>query len=304
MPVIDVPFDRVAIDLVGPLHPCSDRGHRYILVLVDYATRYPEATPLKSIEAERVAEELVVMFTRLGFPREVLTDMGSQFTSKVMKEVSRLLSIKQLTTTPYHPACNGLVERFNGSLKSLLRKICEERPKDWDRYIAPLLFAYRETPHDSTGFAPFELLYGRTVRGPMSILRDLWTEDVETPETKTVYQYVIDLKNRLEETCKLAQKELAKSKARYTKYYNRRARARKFAVGDEVLLLLPTDHNKLIMHWKGPFTVVETVTPMDYKIDLGTCKKTFHVNLLKQYHRRDAYVGSACISVEEGIFQV
>ncbi len=303
MPVIDVPFDRVAIDLVGPLNPCSDRGNRYILVLVDYATRYPEATPMKSIEAERVAEELVVMFTRLGIPREVLTDLGTQFTSRVMKEVSRLLSIKQLTTTPYHPSCNGLVERFNGSLKSLLRKICEEKPKDWDRYIAPLLFAYRETPHDSTGFAPFELLYGRTVRGPMSILRELWTGEVETPETKTIYQYVIDLKNRLEETCKMARAELLKSKARYRKNYNRKAKSRKFAVGDEVLLLLPTDHNKLIMHWKGPFTVVEKVSQLDYKIDLGKCQKTFHANLLKLYHRRDGKV-AACIPVELGIFQV
>ena len=74
---------------------------------MDYATRYPEAIPLPGIEAERVAEALFNMFTRLGFPSEILTDMGSQFTSAVMKEVSRLLSIKMLTTTPYHPCCNG-----------------------------------------------------------------------------------------------------------------------------------------------------------------------------------------------------
>ena len=79
------------------------------------------------------------MFTRLGFPSEILTDMGSQFTSAVMKEVSRLLSIKMLTTSPYHPCCNGLVEKFNGTLKSILRKICTENPKDWDRFIPALL---------------------------------------------------------------------------------------------------------------------------------------------------------------------
>ncbi|XP_072048962.1 LOW QUALITY PROTEIN: uncharacterized protein [Amphiura filiformis] len=293
MPVIDTPFDRVAIDLVGPIHPCSERGHRYILVLVDYATRYPEAAPLKSIEAERVAEELVVMFSRLGVPREVLTDLGSQFTSGIMKEVSRLLSIKQLTTTPYHPACNGLVERFNGTLKALLKKICEERPKDWDRYVAPLLFAYRETPQDSTGFAPFDLLYGRTVRGPMAILHELWTGEVKTMETKNTYQYVIDLKDRLEETCQLAKEEIQKSKARYKKNYDRHARVRKFSVGDEVLLLLPTDNNKLLMHWKGPFPIIQKIGSLDYKIDLGHTQKTFHANLLKQYHRRE--VVSICM---------
>ena len=81
-----------------------------------------------------------------------------------MKEVSRLLSMKQLVTTPYHPMCNGLVERFNGTMKQMLKRMCAERPKDWDRYLPALLFAYREVPQESLGFSPFELLYGRTVR--------------------------------------------------------------------------------------------------------------------------------------------
>ncbi|KAJ8029627.1 hypothetical protein HOLleu_29069 [Holothuria leucospilota] len=287
MPLIDAPFDRVGVDIVGPIQPCSERGHKYILVMMDYATRYPEATPMKTIEAERVAEELMIMFTRLGIPREILTDLGSQFTSGVMKELSRLLSIKNLTTTPYHPACNGLVERFNASLKSMLKKLCEEKPKDWDRYIAPILFAYRETPQDSTGFSPFELLYGRTIRGPMGILRELWTRQIDVPETKLAYQYVLDLKERLEETCKIAQKELAKNLVRYKKYYNRRARNRQFSAGEEVLLLLPTEKSKLLLQWKGPFRVVAKQGALDYKIALGSGEKTFHANLLKKYHRRD-----------------
>ncbi len=107
MPLIEVPFERVAVDIVGPLHPISDRGKRYILTIVDYATRYPEAIPLARIETVDVAEALFQVFTRVGVPKEILTDMGAQFTSAVMTEVSRLLSIKQLTTTPYHPMCNG-----------------------------------------------------------------------------------------------------------------------------------------------------------------------------------------------------
>jgi len=181
MPLIDLPFKRVAVDLVGPIAPMTDRGNRYILTMVDYATRYPEATALKSIEAETVAEALVTMFTRVGVPGEVLSDQGSQFMSGVMKEVSRLLSMSQLVTTPYHPMCNGLVERFNGTLMSILKRMCAERPKDWDRYLPTLLFAYREVPQESLGFSPFELLYGRTVRGPMSILKELWTKQGTEP---------------------------------------------------------------------------------------------------------------------------
>ena len=162
MPIIDIPFQRIAVDLVGPIEPMTERKNRYILTIVDYATRYPEAVPLAKIDTETVAEALVEVFSRVGIPNEILTDMGTQFTSDLMKEVGRLLSLHQLTTTPYHPMCNGLVERFNGTLKTMLKKMCVERPKDCDRYVAPLLFAYREVPQESLGFSPFELLYGRT----------------------------------------------------------------------------------------------------------------------------------------------
>ena len=177
LPLIDTPFSRIAIDLIGPIHPPSESGNRFVLTMVDYATRYPEAKALKHIDSISVAESLVQMFCRVGVPREILSDMGKQFTSDIMSEVSRLLSVKQLTSTPYNPACNGLVERFNGTLKTMLKKLCVEKPKQWDRYIDPLLFAYREAPQDSLGFSPFELLYGRTVRGPLSILKELWTEE-------------------------------------------------------------------------------------------------------------------------------
>ncbi|XP_033099549.1 uncharacterized protein LOC117103147 [Anneissia japonica] len=283
MPLVDTPFDRVAMDIVGPR---SGRGNRYILTLVDYATRYPEAVVLPSIEAERVAEAMVNVFSRVGIPKQILTDQGAQFTSQVMKEVSRLLSFRQMTTTPYHPSCNGLVERFNGTLKRMLMRMCEEKPQDWDRYLNPLLFAYREAPQESTRFSPFELLYGRTVRGPLCILKELWSGEVGESETKTTYQYVLDLRERLEKTCDLAQQELTKSQKKYKGYYDRKTRPRQYQVGDEVLLLLPTDKNKLLMHWKGPFPITKKVGVMDYTINLGTREKTFHANLLKKYYRR------------------
>ena len=118
-----------------------------------------------------MAEALVDVFSRVGIPHEILTDCGTQFTSELMKEVSRLLSLRQLNTTPYHPICNGLVEKFNGTLKRMLKKLCEEKPRDWDSYLSPLLFAYREVPQETLGFSPFELLYGRSIRGPRNSKR-------------------------------------------------------------------------------------------------------------------------------------
>lgn len=255
MPLIDVPFKRVAVDIVGPIHPVTDKGNRYILTLVDFATRYPEAIPMPSIETERVAEALIDIFSRVGVPVEMLSDMGSQFTSSIMREVSRLLSLNQLTTTPYHPMTNGMVERFNGTLKQMLKRMCADRPRDWDKYINPVLFAYREVPQESLRFSPFDLVYGRHVRGPMGILKELWTKEIDDPQVKSTYQYVLDLRERLETTAELARENLEKASQRQAKFFNKSTRAKNMKVGDKVLVLLPTDSNKLLMQWKGPFSV-------------------------------------------------
>lgn len=285
VPVIEVPFKRVAVDLVGPIEPRSEQGNRYILTLVDYATRYPEATALTGIDTEQVAEALINIFSRVGVPEELVSDRGSQFTSGMMDEVRRLLSIKHLPTTPYHAMGNGLVEKFNGTLKSMLKKMCAEQPSTWDRYLPAVLFAYREAPQVSLGFSPFELLYGRTVRGPSSILRELWDQE-KVSEVNTTYQYVFELREKLEETCKLAHENLRKAQGRYKFYYDRKAKDKKFKVGDKVLLLLPTTHNKLLLQWKGPYPVVERKGQMDYIVDMNGKHKIFHANMLKRYVSR------------------
>ena len=167
-PVMGVPFERIAMDIVGPL-PRTSSGNKYILVILDYATRYPEAIAMKSVEAEKVAEELMNMFARVGIPGEILTDQGSNFTSQLLAELYRMLRVKPIKTTPYHPQTDGLVERFNQTLKSMLRRVSVQGGTDWDKLLPYVLFAYREVAQSSTGFSPFELLYGREVRGPLDV---------------------------------------------------------------------------------------------------------------------------------------
>ncbi|XP_053406591.1 uncharacterized protein LOC128559314 [Mercenaria mercenaria] len=300
MPIIDAPFQRVAVDLIGPISPVSGKGNRYILTVVDYATRYPEAVALPRIETENVAEALLDIFSRVGFPSEILSDRGSQFSSQLMEEVCRLVSLKQLFTTPYNPKCNGLCERMNGILKSMLKKMCQERPKDWDRYISAVLFAYREVPQASTGFSPFELLYGRTVRGPVQALKELWTES-EVPETRNTYEYVLDLRNRLEETCRIATESLSNAQVEYKHHYDKKARARSLEQGDKVLVLLPTSHNKLMLQWKGPFEVAEVVNKFDYKVKIGGRVGVYHINLLKKYEETEDKVCASVAVIEAEI---
>ena len=122
MEIVTEPFKKVAIDLIGEL-PRSKTGYKYILTLVDYATRYPEAIPLKTTHSRVVAEALVGIFTRVGLPEEIVSDQGANLVGNLMKELYELLGIRHIKTSVYHPEGNGLVERFNGTLKHMLKNL-------------------------------------------------------------------------------------------------------------------------------------------------------------------------------------
>ncbi|KAL5491441.1 hypothetical protein EMCRGX_G016727 [Ephydatia muelleri] len=209
------PFSRIAMDIVGPL-PKSSKEHKYILVICDYATRYPEAVPLWTCDAEAVAEELVKLFSRVGIPKEILTDQG---TSQLLAELYRLLNIHSIWTTPYHPQTDGLVDHFNQTLKAMLQRTVTQEGKDWDRLLPYLLFAYHEVPQTSTGFSPFELLNGRAVRSPLVLSR--WPG-----------------------------KQMNGAQETHKKWCDLNAREKSFEVAEKILVLLPTSTNKLLAHWQ------------------------------------------------------
>ena len=300
VPIVSEPFAKVGVDLIGPIIPRSQDGNKYVLVVVDYATKYPEAVPLKTIDAETVAEALWQIWTRVGVPKEIISDLGTQFISELMREMHSLLGTKGRTTTPYHAQANGLVERFNATLKQMIKRLCLDHPRDWDRYIPAVLFAYREVPQESMRFSPFELLYGRTVRGPMAILKDHWTKREEKPEEpRPEIKYVLNLREKLADTCEIAQQHLKRAKEKYAKHFDRKAKERWFDPGDEVLLLLPVKKNKLQLAWRGPYKIVERTSDWDYKIRVGSKVKLYHANLLRRYHRRDAPAAAVgCCAVQ------
>ncbi len=237
LPLMQVPFERIGMDLIGPLER-SARGHRFALVLVDYATRYPEAVALRNISAKSVAEALFSMISRVGIPKEILTDQGTAFMSRTIRKLYELLGIKSIRTSVYHPQTDGLVERFNRTLKTMIRKFVHEDAKNWDKWLEPLLFAVREVPQASTGFSPFELLYGRQPRGVLDVLRETWEEGPS--ESKNEIQHVLDLRTKLHTLGQLSMENLLQAQDKQSRLYNRGARLRKFAPGDKVLVLLPT----------------------------------------------------------------
>ncbi|GFO25737.1 Zinc finger protein [Plakobranchus ocellatus] len=131
----------------------------------------------------------------------------------------------------------------------------------------------------------------------MHILRELWTKEIKEPDAKSSYEYVLSVRERLDDTLKITREELEKAQGRQKHYY-RTAKRRKFSIGEKVLVLLPTDSNKLLMQWKGPFEIVATVGINDYRINMGGKEKTFHANLLKGYIARD--YNSSQATTDEG----
>ncbi len=168
--------------------------------MMDYGSRYPDAVPLRSVDAATVATALMSMFTRLGVPDEILTDQGSNFLSTLMEELYRLLGVKHIRTSPYHPQTNGAVERFHGTLKQMMRKFLGDK-RGWDTLFPIFLFAYREVPNSSTGFSPFKLMFGRHVRGPLDILRS-WVDDKKDPSTTVTW--VLEMRDKLDQMRELA----------------------------------------------------------------------------------------------------
>ncbi|XP_078234076.1 uncharacterized protein LOC144583658 [Pogona vitticeps] len=243
LPVIDTPFKCIGVDIVGPLPKATKRGNRFILTIVDHATRYPEAIPLTNIETNTVADALVGYMSRMGFASEIITDLGASFTSKLMKRLWQICGIKHKETTAYHPESNGLTEKFNGTLMRMIRAYLAENPNNWDQKLQSLLFAYRSVPQASTGFSPFELLFGRRVKGPLDLIKQNW-EQITQDDPQDVVTYIDTLRNDLKRNLELAAETLQAQKVRKKAWDDQEGRERHFNPGEEVLWPRPCKESK------------------------------------------------------------
>ena len=281
-----IPFSRVAVDIVGPL-TATRSGKQYILTYVDMATRYPDAVPLGSIESEKVAEALLQICSRVGFPEVLTSDNGSNFTSKMFEAFLRLVEVDHIRTSVYHSMGNGTCERYNGTLIRCLRKLVFDFPRQWDKYLPAALFAYRDTPHDTTGYAPFELIYGHHVRGPLEFLKTCWLRDTLQEEDQDIHQYILKFARRLRTAWKAALDALQTSQTKSKALFDRHARRRLLRPGEKVLLLLPGDTRKMLLRWQGPYTVIKRFDPTHYSVLVNGAERKYHLNQLKRYYLRE-----------------
>lgn len=162
IPVPNVRFDHVHIDIIGPMHP--SQGYMYCLTMIDRFTRWPEAAPLKNITAESVAEAFYITWiSRFGAPSTLTTDQGSQFNAMLFKALAHLVGGHKTQTTAYHPQSNGMVERWHRALKSAI--ICHNNA-EWVSLLPTVLLGLRTSIKEDIGATAAELVYGTNLRIP------------------------------------------------------------------------------------------------------------------------------------------
>lgn len=144
-------FRRIANDITGPF-PKSENGNIYILVVADYFTKFMEIFPIQNIEADTIADVIFKgWIKRYGCPGEIHTGQGSQFESRLFREMCKVLQINKTRTTAYHPQSDGMVERLKRTIKDMLSKYLTVHQTDCDRYVDGLVLDYNTTPMKQLG---------------------------------------------------------------------------------------------------------------------------------------------------------
>ena len=211
----EVVWQNCSMDIVGPLTQTCE-GNRYLLTFQDELSRYTLAVPISQQDALTIATDFVEqIILKFGIPQTLLTDQGSNFLSELFANVCKLLRVKRIKTSSYHPQTNGALERTHRVLVEYLRFYILENQIDWDKWIPYATFVFNTTPHSSTGYTPHDLLFGRKANIP-GILQK------ETPEIIYNYEsYVQELQSRLQSCYEVARSNLKINKEKSKEYYDR-----------------------------------------------------------------------------------
>ncbi|KAF8768490.1 Retrovirus-related Pol polyprotein like [Argiope bruennichi] len=289
VPVISEIFSKLNIDCVGPL-PISEKNNRYLLTAMCMSSKYPDAIPIEDLTSITVINAMLNVFSRMGFPREIQCDWGTSFTSYLTTEFFDKFGIKVTHSSVRHPQTNP-VERFHKTIKRLLKVLCLESGKDWEKNLPATLLALRTVTHESTGFSPAELVHGKNLRTPEVLLYEHWVAPKEN-ET-AVAKYMYDLINRMRRCQDIAVTRMLETRDKRKLWYDKNAVHRQYKSGDQVLVLAASMPNKLSVQWIGPGEIQSQLSETNYIVKM-TGKEAkpqiFHVNLLKPYHKRLAEV--------------
>jgi hypothetical protein len=223
----------------------------------------------------------LLMMTGIASGLTISSDNGSNFCSKLTREFMSRLNISPVFSTPGHPQGCALAERAVGTLTNLVSKLAWDHKKSWHKYLGFALWAMREVPNETTNCPPFLLVFVKLPAGPLTILRETWTDDRELPAelNKTAVEYLEDLQDKLETAQHYADERSKVAQNRYVSRYN--------------LLQRDSTASKVFSRWRGPAEIVEVKSPYSYIVVLGDARYHMHANDIRKYHVRvDEFFGT------------
>src|SRR5436190_19747975 len=282
-------FERIGIDFVGPLDR-TEKGNRYILVVTDYLTKWPEAKAMKEATAENVVQFIYKrIICQHRCPKIILSDRRTHFRNKLVDGLCEKFEIKHKLSSPYHPQTNGLVERFNKTLCESLAKV-SRKEDEWDEHIESVLFAYRTTRHNTTKKTPFFMVYGREAILPIEEFKD-----GENFGKDAIIERTYDLINLVDERIKALENIERSQEQQKNRHDNKIKKEIRFEIGDKILLKDAAKEKqwsgKLRSKWNAPYYIHEIIGKGAYKLRTleGKVLKTSHniKHIKKYFDRRD-----------------
>ena len=281
---------------MGPF-PATQRKKRFLLVIVDYFTRWIELFPLHSTTSTQIADILTnEVFTRYGLPKFILSDNGPQFVSNMFKSFCETLGIDQKLTANYHPQSN-MTERVNRTLKPMIAIYAKQQPHSWDKEVQKLAFAIRTSINETTGETPAFLMFGRDPRGPLDLITGdpIGGPPAMTFEDAQIHEYKTNLINNLRCAYNTVREHSEIEKLNQKTKYDRHTTKREFTVGDLVWVEIPAGRiddsslrGKLQARYQGPCRIVHQLAPFTFNVrrisdnvDLGAT----NIDRLKHYFK-------------------
>ncbi|GFW61393.1 retrovirus-related Pol polyprotein from transposon 297 [Trichonephila clavipes] len=245
--------------------------------------------------------KLVPIISEDRIPTRNTIRPGDFFTSELTTTFFNKFGIKVTRSSVSHPQSNA-VERVHRTIKRVIKALCVESGEDWEGVLPLALFSLRTVAHESTGFSPTELVMGKNLRTPQTLVYEEWMEEGNT--SQSVVEYILQLNNRLKRCQDIAITRMKECQLKRKTRYDRDVVERKFVEGDLVMVLVTSKQNKLEVNWIGPGKVLSRISDTNYVIDLpGRRDRStiYHVNLLKPYHRRPELVSLVVEEVSDDI---